>query len=409
VSHDATPPTVTRRRNGKGEVTSWQVCFSYSAEGKRVRVRERLPGVGPQDSDAAIQAAAVAFWRSRLAQAEQAQAAWTLAEAGYDLPRVGELARRPLREIAALWVASLEARRVRPGTITARQKSLARAPEWLLDLAASDLTPHDLEQAEAQLAADGYANNSIIGTTGALKACLGWLRRKRRAITRDPFEGATCRRRAGRQVVQEEIEYYTEGERDRLLEHMSRPWRMIAQLGCFTGLRVGELLALHVGDVDLEAQTIRVERTRLGIAETGPTKTGTTRTVPLCATARQAVREALLARGASPHPALFPCEEGGYRSPSGYRKSWRRACKAAGVPVYSPGSTRHTFATTLISRGVGLYEVSKLLGHASITTTEIYYAALRQDTLALAVASLDRGGEEQVGNERRRGADEARQ
>jgi hypothetical protein len=110
VSHDATPPTVTRRRNGKGEVTSWQVCFSYSAEGKRVRVRERLPGVGPQDSDAAIQAAAVAFWRSRLAQAEQAQAAWTLAEAGYDLPRVGELARRPLREIAALWVASLEAR-----------------------------------------------------------------------------------------------------------------------------------------------------------------------------------------------------------------------------------------------------------------------------------------------------------
>jgi hypothetical protein len=129
MTADATPPTVTPRLNAKGEPTSWQVCFSYTCEGKRVRVREKLPGVGPQDSQAAVEAAAVAFWRSRLAQAEQAQAAWTLAEAGYDLPRVGELARKPLREIAALWVASLEARKVRPGTITARRKCLARAPQ----------------------------------------------------------------------------------------------------------------------------------------------------------------------------------------------------------------------------------------------------------------------------------------
>jgi len=49
---------------------------------------------------------------------------------------------------------------------------------------------------------------------------------------------------------------------------------------------------------------------------------------------------------------------------------------------------RHTFASWLVQKGVSIYEVSKLLGHADIKTTQIY-AHLRSDDLRNAVKVLD--------------------
>ena len=51
-------------------------------------------------------------------------------------------------------------------------------------------------------------------------------------------------------------------------------------------------------------------------------------------------------------------------------------------------SLRHTFASWLVQKGVSIYEVSKLLGHADIKTTQIY-AHLRSDDLRSAVLKLD--------------------
>ena len=51
-------------------------------------------------------------------------------------------------------------------------------------------------------------------------------------------------------------------------------------------------------------------------------------------------------------------------------------------------SLRHTFASWLVQRGVSIYEVSKLLGHSEIKTTQIY-AHLRSENLSNAVELLD--------------------
>ena len=72
--------------------------------------------------------------------------------------------------------------------------------------------------------------------------------------------------------------------------------------------------------------------------------------------------------------------------------AWRWARKEMGLEKdkeFVLHCTRHTFCSRLISRGVGLYEIQTLLGHASITTTLSVYAHLDQGKLADAVALLE--------------------
>ena len=68
---------------------------------------------------------------------------------------------------------------------------------------------------------------------------------------------------------------------------------------------------------------------------------------------------------------------------------FRKYVKAAKLnPKLSFHSLRHTFASWLVQKGVSIYEVSKLLGHADIKTTQIY-AHLRSDDLRNDVGRLD--------------------
>ena len=63
--------------------------------------------------------------------------------------------------------------------------------------------------------------------------------------------------------------------------------------------------------------------------------------------------------------------------------------KAGFDPIYTFHSTRHTFASHLVQKGVSLYIVSKLLGHSDIKTTEIY-AHLSPETYQDVVRLLDK-------------------
>jgi len=55
-----------------------------------------------------------------------------------------------------------------------------------------------------------------------------------------------------------------------------------------------------------------------------------------------------------------------------YYSTFKIVCKKAGLDDLHPHDLRHTFATRLIKNGVSIYNVSKLLGHASVTTSERY-------------------------------------
>ena len=148
-----------------------------------------------------------------------------------------------------------------------------------------------------------------------------------------------------------------------------RPWiaaRDMAVLSlCYgAGLRISEALALTRGD--LEAETLRV---------TG--KGGKTRLVPLLAQVRQAI-DAYLALSPYklwPEDPLFRGVKGGVLSPRLIQLRVVQLRGALGLPPSAtPHALRHSFATHLLGRGGDLRAIQELLGHASLSTTQIYTA-----------------------------------
>ena len=132
------------------------------------------------------------------------------------------------------------------------------------------------------------------------------------------------------------------------------------------GLRVSELTHLSLGDVDLKAGHL----VAFG-------KGAKRRMVPLGQPARDAI-EAYLAQAraqwARPNEqALFVTAQGGPMTRQAFWKNVRRYARAAGiVRKVSPHTLRHSFATHLLNGGADLRVVQTLLGHADITTTQIY-------------------------------------
>ncbi len=133
-----------------------------------------------------------------------------------------------------------------------------------------------------------------------------------------------------------------------------------------TGLRVSELITLKLADIDLEAGFLRA----MG-------KGRKQRVVPLGDTARALLTEYLteargkLAKGAA--DALFLARHGRGMSRQMFWTILKKYATKSGVrgPV-SPHKLRHSFATHLVERDADLRAVQAMLGHADISTTQIY-------------------------------------
>jgi integrase len=144
-----------------------------------------------------------------------------------------------------------------------------------------------------------------------------------------------------------------------------------------TGLRLGEVLTLQWGDLDVRAREIRVSRIiSRGAIETP--KAGHGRTVDLSHTLTAALstheierKAETLRRGLEAVPAwMFWRDDGQLFDESGVRKAMRRALKAAQVPLhFSPHCLRHTYASLLLQQGESPAYVQRQLGHASIQLT----------------------------------------
>lgn len=145
-----------------------------------------------------------------------------------------------------------------------------------------------------------------------------------------------------------------------------------------TGLRWSEATALQARHVDLASGTVRVDRAWKRIPggwEIGPPKSAKSRrTVNAAVGALVAVKPLL----GKPADLVFTTPRGNViRHANFYNRIWVPACEKAGLdPRPSPHDTRHTFASWLISDGIGLEAVQDQLGHESYETTRKVYAHL---------------------------------
>ncbi len=142
--------------------------------------------------------------------------------------------------------------------------------------------------------------------------------------------------------------------------------RAILELFYGTGMRLSELVGLNIGDIHLTTGTVRVYG-----------KGGKERVLPVGRKAGNALRTYLLHRGEfrpeQKNQALFLNRYGNRISARGVQllvHRWLR--RVSEKKRLSPHVLRHTFATHLLDRGADLEAVKELLGHASLSTTQVY-------------------------------------
>ena len=253
-----------------------------------------------------------------------------------------------------------------PRTVSAYRRDLAFFRDWLGRPVASAKLD-ELERYVAELRGQGLATSTIARRVAAIRSfyrhqtLLGRLQENPAAALELPRR----RRKLPRTL--------SPGEAERLLEAAAGTTpralrdRALAELLYGAGLRVSEAVGLDRTGVDLEQRLVRA----IG-------KGDRERVVPIGREAADALRR-YLARG-RPHldrrhrPEVFLNAQGGPLTRAGAFLILRRLAEKAGLEPgrVHPHLLRHSFATHLLEGGADLRSVQEMLGHADLSTTELY-------------------------------------
>ena len=168
-------------------------------------------------------------------------------------------------------------------------------------------------------------------------------------------------------------------------------YKALILTAAFTGLRMGELLALRWGEVDFAAETIRVVRSFTIGGESSP-KSGKPRSVPM-------VREVatILARLSQrehftgDNDLVFVGVAGGHVDSKDLRAEYKAALTRAGLRNLRFHDLRHTFGTRAVEQAESILELKEWMGHANVQTTMRYlhYKSKADAAQRLAMAFED--------------------
>jgi integrase/recombinase XerD len=216
----------------------------------------------------------------------------------------------------------------------------------------------------------GYAPASVARMATSVRGFYRFLAREGR-VTRDPgadIAGPQRGRSLPRAIPVAEVARLLELPGDDLL---GRRDRAVLETLYGAGLRISELVALDVDDVDLGASSLLVRWGKGGRGRLLPLGTQARRAVDAyCARARRELLRRGRGRGGA--AALFLNARGSRLSRQGCWKLLKGYARRAGLDTVSPHTLRHSFATHMLDAGADVRVVQELLGHASLATTQIY-------------------------------------
>jgi integrase/recombinase XerD len=253
-----------------------------------------------------------------------------------------------------------------PRTVDAYRRDL-RALAGYLGKPVGDATLEELERYVAQLRADGLSSSTIARRTASARS---FFRHQQLLGVRGDNPAAAVALPRRTKPLPKTL---SPGEAERLIQAAAgtQPRSLrdqaLVELLYGAGLRVSEAVGLDRASVDLDDRLVRV----IG-------KGGKERVVPVGRHAAEALRR-YLARGRpfldSRHrPELFLNARGGPLTRAGAFLILRKLAEAAGLEPQRvhPHLLRHSFATHLLEGGADLRSVQEMLGHADLSTTELY-------------------------------------
>jgi len=173
---------------------------------------------------------------------------------------------------------------------------------------------------------------------------------------------------------------------ERVFRLLPTPINVAFAVGAFAGLRTGEVLGLNWRDVDIENRRLHI-RQQVNRGRIGPLKDTDSRAVPMLTPLVPVLMAWKLQTGGTGllFPPVHPLRGGTLETPAEYTRPQTLAkhlraalkkCKLPSMTWYQ--CTRHTFASQFVLGGGSIEKLSKIMGHASVTTTE-RYSHLRAD------------------------------
>ena len=232
------------------------------------------------------------------------------------------------------------------------------------DRAPEGLDSHDVRRFIAQLHSKGQSPRSLARILSSWRGLFAWLQRQRE-IPANPCAGVRAPKAARRLP-----EVLSPDEAVRLVSaedssELGLRDRALFELAYSCGLRVAELTGLDLDSIDAATGEVRV---------TG--KGSKTRIVPVGAHALTALAAWLAQRGEFAKPAqraLFVGRSGARLANREVQRRIKRWAAAAGLEVdVHPHMLRHSFASHVLQSSGDLRAVQEMLGHASITSTQVY-------------------------------------
>ncbi len=284
-----------------------------------------------------------------------------------------------LADPVAAYLSNLEhERRLSAHTLRGYAHELDELKALAKGRALESLTAIDIRGAVARAHAGGLSARSIAHRLSAWRAFYRWFAGRVElpanpvATVRAPKQAKPLPKALSvddtHRLMEAPVAATTEGLRD----------QAILELFYSSGLRLAELVGLdvHFADVDghRSAGWLKLDAAEVEVLGKGNRR----RVVPVGSKALDALRAWLAARGEfvrlDPHP-LFLSARGNRMSPNVVRERVKRAALMAGIPAnVHPHVLRHSFATHVLQSSGDLRAVQELLGHASITATQVYTA-----------------------------------
>ncbi len=283
--------------------------------------------------------------------------------------------RRPrakrLEPLLGDFLISLEQRGLSRHTIAAYGRDVRQFLEFLSEIShndeptTADLKPRLVRRFVSFMTASRFARRSVRRKLASVRAFTRFLT-SRRFLSSDPTAGISAPK-----VTKKLPTFLSEREMSLLFIVPPEPGiidlrdRAVLETLYGTGIRLSELLSLKTSDIDHRGATLRV----MG-------KGRKERIVPLGRAAGDALREYLAAREGAPRAPQDPVFEGrrgkALSERTVQRLVKRRLADVSEARRMSPHVLRHTFATHMLNAGADLRAVQELLGHASLSSTQIY-------------------------------------
>lgn len=232
----------------------------------------------------------------------------------------------------------------------------------------SELANEHVDAYVSHLRDRSYATSTVARKTAAMKSFCAYLHKHERSNI--DFSGSIASPRVEKYIpiaisAEEMCRLLAEPTRSGGMKPDALRDQAMLHMLYGTGMRVSELVALDVDDVDLDVGSVKC-----------PGKSGRSRQVPLNGSASEALqtylgraREVLAAADTK---SLFVNHRGTRLTRQGFWLILKSYAKKVGITGMTPHTLRHSFAVHALQNGAEIRDVQRMLGHVSISTTQVY-------------------------------------